>query len=366
MRVVLLTNIPAPYTVDLIYFMQSNLMQYDIHVIYTSKNEDNREWNVDEEKLVNTVILNSKVLRVKTGIDYRYIHLPADIGRQLSKLKPDVVIAWEYNLAAIQALLWCKTHGRKYINLTEGTLISERNLWWIQKLTRRLIIGNADAFLVSGIKAKEKVLYWGAEEKKIFTGYLTVDTSKYRGIKRAPVSGRILYVGSMAKRKGLDLLLDALVHVHEDFQLHIVGNGTDEQIAELKAKAKENQMEEKIVFCGFQQGSALVDAYRQAAVFVLPTREDCFGLVLLEAMCAGVPIVASSYADGAFDVIEEGRTGYIADPFSPVEFGCAIDSVLREGTLSEPTQQQLNKFSFESVSSAYADAVEYVLKDTRG
>lgn len=51
----------------------------------------------------------------------------------------------------------------------------------------------------------------------------------------------------------------------------------------------------------------LLEEYQKAQIFVLPTREDCFGLVLLEALCAEVPIISSKYADGAYDVIDEGK-----------------------------------------------------------
>lgn len=359
-KVAMITNIPSPYRVDLFHYIQTHVEDFSFHVIYTNRNEDNRCWDIPEEKFINTHILESRIIKVRNKLDTRYIHLPGAVGKSLSEIMPDVVIAFEYNPAALQALFWCRTHGKKFIHLTDGTLHSERNINPVQKLTRKIICGSADACIASSTKAKEKLLAWGVAEEKIFISLLTVDISPYRGLERTPVPGRLLYVGSMIPRKGLDLLVDALPYVKEAVELRIVGNGTEDQIQELKQTAAEKGVADKLTFCGFLQGEALLDEYRKAHVFVLPTREDCFGLVLLEAMCAGVPIVASKYADGAYDTVIDGQNGYIVDPFSPTELAQAIARVLEECDALATSKEQIEKFTFGNVSAAYVKAVDYV------
>ena len=73
-RVVLITNIPAPYRVDLFNYMQKRLDEYEIHIIYTSLAEDNRKWTIDNDKLLNSHILNSKIVKLSGELDSRYIH----------------------------------------------------------------------------------------------------------------------------------------------------------------------------------------------------------------------------------------------------------------------------------------------------
>lgn len=98
-------------------------------------------------------------------------------------------------------------------------------------------------------------------------------------------------------------------------------------------------------------------------MFVFPTREDCFGLVLVEALCAGVPIISSKYADGAYDVIEEGKNGLLVDPYNAEEFGQKIESVLNGTIHLEGDDRALaEKFSFENVVKGYLDAIDYVMK----
>ena len=362
-KVVIITNIPSPYSLDLYYYLQTHVNSHEFHVIYTNRNEDNRIWNIPKEKIVNTQILNAKVLKIRNALDTRYVHIPANVGKVLSKLNPDVILAMEYNPAAIQALLWARIHRKSFIHWTEGTLHSERSIGVAQKLTRKIICSNADACIASSTKSKEKLLAWGVPEEKIFVSLLTVDISKFRKVEREPAPGRILYVGSMIPRKGLDLLMAALKHVDHDFLLRIVGNGTEEEIHKLKEAAEVNGIANKVVFCGFLQGDALTEEYRTAQMFVLPTREDCFGLVLLEAMCANVPIVASKYADGAYDIIADGENGYIADPFCPEAFGKAIESILCSTmACKDVNSRRAEAFSFEEVSKGIVSAIAFVEK----
>lgn len=362
-KVVLITNIPSPYRVDLFYYMQKYVKEHEFFVIYTSNGEDNRSWSISSEKMLNTEILKSRVIKIKGKIDNRYIHLPDNISIHLANLNPDIIIAWEYNPAALQALLWAKMHKKKFIHLTDGTIYSERNIGFIQKLSRKIICKNADACIASSTKAKEKLLHWKVDERKIFISLLTMDVDKYLHLERNPIKGRILYVGSMVKRKGLDLLILALSNVDVDFSLHIVGNGTKEEIGALKGIIAEKGLDKNVVFCGFKEGQDLLEEYSQADVFVLPTREDCFGLVLVEALCAKLPIVASKYADGAFDTIEEGVNGYIVDPYDEKMFGEKIAEALTNNTIVEGAKNTISEqFSFANVTEGYLKAIEYVLK----
>ena len=64
-RVAIITNIPAPYRVDFFDYLQKNYGEYEFTIIYSSRNEDNRSWDVDQEKMKNSVFLESKTLKIK-------------------------------------------------------------------------------------------------------------------------------------------------------------------------------------------------------------------------------------------------------------------------------------------------------------
>ena len=334
-KVLLITNIPAPYRVDLFYYMQTHQQTHEFFVIYTNRNEDNRQWVIDERKLLQSTILESKIIKRKGEGDVHYLHIPQHLTREITRINPDVVIAWEYNPSALNALLWCTRHGRKFIHLTDGTLRSERNIGRVQKLMRHIIIRHADACIASSTKAKEKLLHWGVPERKIFLSLLTVDISRFRYAEKRENQHTLLFVGRIIPLKGLDLLLRALPKVHQPFELLIVGDGEAEEKAKLMARA-----------------------------FVLPTREDCFGLVLLEALCSGTPIVASKYADGAYDTVHPGENGLIVDPEDADALAEAIDSILSSEEIqrrySQNCRQYIPQFEFEAVMQGYLQAIAFV------
>ena len=62
-RVAIITNIPAPYRVDFFDYLQKNYRDYEFTVIYSSKNEDNRSWEIDQEKMKNSIFLESKTIK---------------------------------------------------------------------------------------------------------------------------------------------------------------------------------------------------------------------------------------------------------------------------------------------------------------
>ena len=93
----------------------------------------------------------------------------------------------------------------------------------------------------------------------------------------------------------------------------------------------------------------------------VPSRSDCFGLILVEAGCAGVPIVASRYADGAYDVIEPGVNGLIADPEKPEVFAACLDALLTQQLPADSMREALGeKFSFRLAAHGYAQALKIV------
>lgn len=114
-KVLLVTNIPAPYRVDLFYYLQTHVKQYEFYVMYCARKTDNRCWNIDNTKLLNTTFTKIKVISIKKKYDTKHIFIPKGIEKDLSDINPDVVIGWEYNPIAIRCLIWCKRHEKNIL-----------------------------------------------------------------------------------------------------------------------------------------------------------------------------------------------------------------------------------------------------------
>lgn len=362
-RVVIITNIPSPYRVDFFYYLQEHVKQYEFHIVYSSTQNTSRQWHADEERIQNSTFLKSYNIKFKKRYDEHDIYIPHGVGKVLSELKPDVVVAMEYNPTILMATRWCRRHKVKYISWTDGTAFSERGIGKLQKMSRKYIFKRADAFIGSSTAARENQIAHGADPDKCFISYLTVDLDKYIREKEFYGNRKLVCVGGLIVRKGVDLLLNALALADASVGLIIVGEGGEKE--RLMKQAAELNLSDRVEFKGFLEGEELYRCYSENAAFVLPTREDCFGLVTLEAMCAHLPVISSKYADGARDLVEHNVTGLIVDPYDEEEFARAIDMlVLDEDRLKEFGNagfKRIYKFAFENVSKGYIAAIESVI-----
>ena len=359
-RVAIITNIPAPYRVDFFDYLKKHYADYQFTIIYSSKNEDNRKWDIEQEKMENSVFLESKTIKIKKRYDNYYLHIPVGVSIVLDKIKPDVVVGSEYNPTIIQALYYCKRKKIPFVSWTDGTLFSERNRNVVQKFLRRLVVAKADSYIASSTKSKEAQVHYGADAQKCHISYLAVDVEKYIQEPQGQGTGKIVCVGSLIERKGIDLLLNALARVKCEYSLYLAGEGEEKE--QLQKQAKDLQIFDKVHFLGQLNREELLKHYANSDLFVLPTREDCFALVILEAMCAGLPIVCSKYADGAYDLIEEGKNGFIEDPYDADNFAECIERIITNKELREMMQKQsaeiVEKFRFANIAKGYMEAIE--------
>lgn len=362
-NVAIITNIPAPYRVDFFDFLRKNYKQYEFTIIYSSRNENNRQWEIDETKMNHSIFLESKTIEIKKKFDNYYLHIPARVGKILDAIHPDIVVGSEYNPTVLQALMYCKRKKIPFVSWTDGTLFSERNRNFVQKFLRKFVVARADSYIASSTKSKEAQIFYGADEKKCHISYLTVDVDRYIQEPCSEGRGKILYVGSLIERKGVDLLLRALKNVKCEYSLYIAGDGTEKET--LKNQAQTLGILEHVHFLGQLKREQLLKYYADCDLFVFPTREDCFALVILEALCSKLPIVCSKYADGSYDLIKEGENGFVVDPYEEDHFAECIEKILSNRALCEEMKKKseeiIEKFRFVNTAKGYIAAIEECL-----
>lgn len=356
-KIVIITAWPSTYRVDLFKYIMKTYEEYDIHVIFSST-ESRMAVNIECESNFHT--LSSKLITKNKKMDGWYIIVSYGLSKILSEIKPDVVVGSEYNLTIQEALMWSKFHRVPYICWSDATEVSERELSMLQKIFRRNVIHNAKRFIASSTRTKELLVKYGADEEKVKISYLTVNIDNFLQ-SRTGVGNKLIYVGSLIHRKGVDLLIQTIAKMREECVLDIVGWGTNEEIEKLNKLCKELDVQNKVHFLGQKTQDELKRLYAEHNIFVLATREDCYGLVILEAMCSSLPVVVSKYADGVVDLIDEGINGYVVNPENIDEFAKILDLLIvdyvKQKEMGNFSYKKAKQFSFENVAKPFMEQI---------
>ncbi|HEX6898214.1 MAG TPA: glycosyltransferase family 4 protein [Thermoanaerobaculia bacterium] len=163
---------------------------------------------------------------------------------------------------------------------------------------------------------------------------LALEERKPEGAVDAPLISRLgrgflLIVGRMdptERYKGHDQLLEALTALPEA-RLVVAGDGGDRP--RLEDKAASLGIGDRVVFTGFLSEATLAELYRRCAAFAMPSLGEGFGLVYLEAMRAGKPVLAAR-GSAAEEIVVEGQTGLLADPEDRPALRAALARLLGE------------------------------------
>ncbi len=164
-----------------------------------------------------------------------------------------------------------------------------------------------------------------------------------------------LYVGRVAHEKNIGFLLDALVHAQRICpQALLVIAGEGPAMGELKARAAELGFADAVRFIGYlDRQQALPDCYAAADIFVFASRTETQGLVLLEAMAAGLPVVALSEM-GTTDILAPGR-GALVPPPNPAAFGDAMGHILSRPQAWRHLRDEAPRYAAEWADTAMAE-----------
>lgn len=156
------------------------------------------------------------------------------------------------------------------------------------------------------------------------------DLLAHYGLEGRTVLMTLGRIWSSERYKGYDEILDVmpmLLRDVPDLAYLVCGDGDDRP--RLEAKARALGLGDRVVFAGYVSEAEKADHYRLADAFVMPGRGEGFGIVYLEALACGVPVVASS-ADASREAVLEGELGVVVDPADPENLRHGILEALRE------------------------------------
>lgn len=160
-----------------------------------------------------------------------------------------------------------------------------------------VVLSESDAEYISSYKSNNKniVVLPNAINPADFSAYINIDTTKFNEKYHLEGKKRILFVGEVTNRKGITTLIKSISILKEDFKgkavFIIVGSG--ENLTDVKTLANELGVESDVVFTGRLPFIELIQAYRSADLFVLPSYSEGLPTSILEAMYFGIPVVST-------------------------------------------------------------------------
>lgn len=289
----------------------------------------------------------------------------------LLRLRPKAVISNNFSTWTLASLML----GFPTIVFWEGSPHTERTVKPWRARLRRGIVRHSRAFVANGKLSKQYLVEGlGANPDLVFEGGMGPELPPpdlARSMPRDRPAGsplRFLFVGQLIKRKGGDTLLRAAAalkeRVGDDMRFEVWFQGDGPERTALERLTHNLGLKTHVTFLGSILAHEVWRSYAQTDVFVLPTYQDNWPLVVPEAMFMAMPILLSHHAGSTVDLIMEGQNGYTFDPTDHEQLAARMetylrnpDSVRRHGVKS---RELAGRYTPERVADSYIIALNCI------
>lgn len=343
MRILLLHNIVNPHMTP-VFEALSQTAGVELTVAFFAEREADRAWDAGAASTFRRVILPGRQLNLLLRWDTLSFHVNPGFGRFLRDCAPDVVInsGW-MSLTNWHAFVACRRRKIAHV-LWAGSTANEPSLQ--RTATRpavRHLVRHSDAWASYGTASADYLVSLGAVRERVVPAYHCIDNARFLELaartqprlaaERAALgfgaARVVLFVGRMLERKGGDHLIDAVARVQQergDVALLFVGDGA--MRASWEARAAAALRPGSFRFVGNRPLEELPLYYQLADLFVLPSLEEVWGLVVNEAALAGLPVIASTACGATVDLVEPGVNGHRFAPGDVAALARAIFGIV--------------------------------------
>lgn len=360
-KILFITNLPTPYRID---FYRELGKLCDLTVIIEARRSNNLHfnWNDDNIDTFKLHYLNDGNLDEKK--------FNWSILQYLSKKKFDIIVVSCYHTyTGMLSLAWLKARHLPYVFETDGGMVSECESA-LKKWYKTRLISGAKAYFSPSIGSDKYLSYYGANPKTIhrypfsslsdadiITGVLSQQEKtairQKLGIKEAKM---ILAVGQFIHRKGFDVLMESAKDLDKNIGIYIVGGKPTEEYLKLQKDYELTQVH----FEGFKSKSELAEYFKAADLFVHPTREDIWGLVINEAMAYGSPVVTTNKCVAGMELIADKDC--LIDTDSPEQLKAIMDKLMaddeRRADIAIHNLRKITNYTVEKMAEAHIKVFE--------
>ena len=327
MKVLWLTNIPSPYRVN--FF--NELGRYcDLTVLFEKESSEERDesWKNSNIDYFKAIYLKGKSVGVAEAF------CPSVI-KYLNRNYDHIVVTNYADPTGMMAVFWMKVCRIPYEIEGDGAFPNGHN--GIKSTIKRILFHGArkcfstatlhdEYYLQNGVNRNVIVRYPFTsvfKEEIVYTNINEEDKNQLKKDLSITEKKIILAVGQFIYRKGYDVLIDAAALLDKEYGFYIVGGTpTKEYIDQINRRHLTN-----IHFINFMNKNELKKYFSIADVFVHPTREDIWGLVINEAMANGIPVVTTNRCIAGIEMIKDTDIGIITRINSPNELARGIETV---------------------------------------
>jgi len=318
----------------------------------------------------------------KTGLANKNLKLFYQPGlfKLLRKLKPDVIITESFSQWSIPVWLYRLIYKTPVIVGYQRTHHTERHAQWYRRLFRKLALKITGAVCCNGSLSVEYLKSLGLSPKKIFPGAhginhsdfaadcstITEEDRKALRRKHDMQGTTFTYVGRLIELKGISQLLDGWKRLGSDLSkctLVIVGDGPEKE--RLQQKVLRESID-SVRFIERVPNNLLYRYYAASDVFVIPTLEDNWSVVVMEAMACGLPVISSVYNGSTPDLVQVGVNGFHVDPFNPENLADAMRHFLDNQEsikgMSDQSSIIIRNYSSDNVAAVMYKACRFVVR----
>jgi glycosyltransferase involved in cell wall biosynthesis len=366
-KISIITNIPTPYRrKQWEYFSkQDNL---DLTIYYGAKIENDRFWTFKKASNISEKFMN--------GVSLSKFHFNPGILKIIWE-DYDLFVMGSYGYPTVMiAILLLRLFNKPLVLIHDGVSpLKLNNEKWHVKLTKGLFMKGADAYFANGTVGKCDLQNYGVSTEKIFNQYLTVDVQDFikKGNKKEEFRENIrlkhgidnssvvvMYSGRLIKSKGVQDLLSAfekLIKKGYDIKALIVGEGRYKK--NLKHYCKE--IKSSVIFTGHVEPEEIHKYYYASDIFVLPTYDDPWGLVVNEAMACGLPVIVSKAAGCSMDLVK--NNGYVISE-NDVDGLCDVIIILMDSKVrdsySKRSEELIKNWSYGNSLKSFNDLIKFI------
>ncbi len=316
-----------------------------------------------------------------TGYGASFTYLSFKIIFHLLSYKPKIIFSNSFGMWTIIALLLKPLGKWRVVIAYEGSSpsVDYRNSP-VRLAMRQLMVKAADACMTNSQAGKNYLTeILKTPKNQVFVQPYEIPSKKFWPVSKETIEQDkfqlqhpiFLFVGNLIPRKGLDLLLEACAQLqkkgYNNYSLLIVGDG--EQRSELENFCQRNALTNCVHWTGRVNYEEIGSYYEKADVFILPTLEDTWGVVVLEAMLMGKTILCSRRA-GASEIIKEGENGYCFDPYNIQETAEIMSRFILEPslakTMGQKSQEIMTQYSPDAAAQFLTEVTAFVTSPSSG